>query len=101
MTALNAYILLDDDHRVGPGFWTENEEHTASAGQGDSGGPTAVLNGSDTTKVLARGMISVISPSALGPCTGFDTSGRQCGWWAFHIDIDDAPGGLGLTINTN
>lgn len=88
-------------YRVGPGFWVGNEARTASVGQGDSGGPVAAPNGTDTSRVVARGVISAIDPNALGSCTGMTQDGRQCAWRSFHVNIEDALRGLGLTIKTN
>jgi streptogrisin D len=98
VTLVNQYINLDGQI-VGPGFWTEEQSHVATVGQGDSGGPVAQA-AATTTTVNARGMIDAIDNNTIGTCTGRTSSGRKCAWRAFHVNIGNIASGLGLTIQT-
>jgi hypothetical protein len=74
VTMVNQYVNVDGDTR-GPAFWTVDEEHDGSVGQGDSGGPTA---GGGTTALDRDHEVA---------CQGKTFSGRICSWRALSINI--------------
>lgn len=94
---VGAYANVDGTV-VGPGFWTKDEELDGSVGQGDSGGPTAGASSGSYTDVIGRGMIDAIDPNTQKPCLGVQSSGRQCAYRAFHVNIQAILNGLNLTI---
>lgn len=94
--SVNQYAVVNGV-RVGPGFWTRDEELDGSVGQGDSGGPTAsgVGTGND---VKARGMIDAIDTSTQRPCLGRTDGDRICAFRAFHVNISAILNGLSRSI---
>lgn len=99
VTLVNQYVNLDGQ-TVGPGFFTEHPNRVASVGKGDSGGPVAQGTAAITT-VNARGMISAIDRNTEGPCQGLVTSGRVCGWRAYHVNITQIANALNFTVMTS
>jgi streptogrisin D len=85
---------------IGPGFWTIQQQSIATAGNGDSGGPSYSYNASGL--IRAHGVIVVIDTSFAAPCQGVPTSAtRQCSIRTFSTNIDSIMTTFGLTILTS
>lgn len=65
----------------------EQVEHTAAAGNGDSGGPVYSAT-TGTGPVMAHGMITAYDRQETAPCSGAPTgNGRTCSWRVYFTDI--------------
>lgn len=99
VSGVNSYINLEGVGRVGPGFSTQNTDHVASVGQGDSGGPVAqAVSVTGGTAIYARGVITGGTPETAGTCQGYSPSTRTCWWETFHVNIGSIMSHWGLTI---
>jgi hypothetical protein len=84
--------------RVGPGFWTRDEELDGSVGTGDSGGPVAGATSGPITDTIARGEIELIDANTVTACVGRQST--ACGYRAFHINISAILNQLDATLQT-
>ncbi|HKS98421.1 MAG TPA: hypothetical protein VJT31_02735, partial [Rugosimonospora sp.] len=76
----------------------EQTAHTNAIGQGDSGGPVEIVNGSNTTQVFATGTDTAIDDTNTAvACTGYVPTGRTCAWRMFFEDIAAGMAGVGAT----
>ena len=82
--------------RVGPGFWTVDQEGDGSAGNGDSGGPVATSNSSGY--MIARGMMDTVDLRQEAPCEGRRAINRRCSARSFSVNIRAVLDAHDLTI---
>lgn len=65
----------------------EQTEHTAAAGNGDSGAPVYSA-GTSTGPVTAHGMLTAYDRQETAPCSGAPTgNGRACSWRVYFTDM--------------
>ena len=91
-----------DDDIVGPGFDTLKQSRNASAGNGDSGGPTYLpRNAAGEDKAVILGMISNMDPGYEDWCQGVPTdNSRRCSLMVGSINVGAINLGLGVTPAT-
>ncbi len=96
VAGINQFIPVGGVGTVGPGFWTVHQQNIATAGQGDSGGPSYAYGAFGT--IHAHGMIDAIDPSFQAPCQGYPF--RICSIRVFSTNIDSILSTFDLTILT-
>lgn len=88
--------ILAYEDGIGPGFWAEDASHTASAGQGDSGGP--VLAGSTGSGLNGIGVITLGDLTTQTDCQGLGD--RVCSWRVFNVNLIASLVQQGLTLQS-
>ena len=98
VSGVNMYEVVGGIGTIGPGFWTLHGGNIATAGPGDSGGPTYGYTASQT--IHANGIIIAIDGNYAQTCRGYQ-GGRICSIRTFSTNINSIVSAFGLTILTN
>lgn len=96
VSGINQFVQVQGIGTVGPGFWTVHGGNVATAGQGDSGGPSYRKT---TDTLRANGIIIAIDLAYGQQCQGIPD--RLCSIRTFSTNIDNIMSVFTLAILTS
>jgi hypothetical protein len=73
---------------------------TNAGGQGDSGGPVVMFDGTDTSRAFATGTYTGGDDNRVVACTGYVTTNRTCWSRAWYVDINVGLDAVDATLLT-
>jgi hypothetical protein len=98
VTETNVFAPVGGLGNIGPGFWTLHTGNVATAGPGDSGGPS--YRKPDATTLRANGIIIAIDPNFSQRCQGIPRL-PTCSIRTFSTNIDNIMSYFTLAILTS
>lgn len=99
----NIRVIANNSSWAGrfPMVYADQQNFTAGAGQGDSGGPVFELPSPDDGRVFAKGTITGGVNGTFVPCVGEVWAGRICSWRFVYADVTQSLGFYGAAILTS